>query len=499
MSPSYTLPSPLYWYERVYLRERNVKPLLSPAEVDHIRNSRQRQQHATSNQKPSKSNQKPSKLTESRPQRQPATTTTMGALIHYFFMFVKLTHHLRNWTSTPSSLRKKATQFCADLHPPSASDKLRESYNATAEMFLDRIQTLTYEHLLSELESLHPPSTKTLTKQDIESAKREAATRLKNTYRRKLSSQDMDHWLNDAAKDIFIEPLHSVPAAKTNETLGASIETTNPFSILDEDTESKAMETGAPEPHPGSKRTRADSSDRRSVSDTPKKQKSSSSPPSAQFRGRTTTVTSTPVNSAPTASAIPHSAPGSHKADVRTIVAPSGLRHSAGYRVNTGAMNTETVIIGDSNLRVWKDYPDNWTVICHPGLRLSRALDLINKSVNDIPPNVKEIIITSGILDIGGTRLDEMNIHDLLHAIRKRLDEKKIQLYLLGTAISPQMGVALKEKIGELNDLCRDVLGDYFIQPPVEYKVYYKDDHTHYNETTGTILIKTVFSFLAAQ
>jgi hypothetical protein len=151
-----------------------------------------------------------------------------------------------------------------------------------------------------------------------------------------------------------------------------------------------------------------------------------------------------------------------------------------------------TLILGDSNMRLARNIPDDWEIHAYPGAYLKHAANLLqpNKQPNKLPDSIKNIVVAVGVNNRSwvyarSTKPDLTRVGTRAKALGGRV-------HFLGISTS---GLSSDEdaNIKQLNTDARSSFGRNFIHPlPTEQVIIAPSDPIHHDQSTVDRIIDSI-------
>jgi hypothetical protein len=280
------------------------------------------------------------------------------------YRWVQISHHQFNWKQLPKSIDERLKRLADDINPPMADEEFRSSVTAETLQFGDKLQQLVIRHLDKKLVETEVKAG-SLNPTDVTRA-REVATKYINTRlgRRLQPSRRMD--LIDRAVDMI--GINRRPTSPGNRNPEEIIIDSSPRDQQQQQRDSVTMSTR--------KRTAMTTPEALSVHnrfDAPSNvHHTAPNSPSATGVGDTRTTASQPVPP-----------PKKMKLSMQHMLTESGVDVYLGakhtWKIDP-AVDTECIVIGDSNLRNITRIPPHWEVHSLSGARIThvtRVIDLL--------------------------------------------------------------------------------------------------------------------------
>ena len=171
-----------------------------------------------------------------------------------------------------------------------------------------------------------------------------------------------------------------------------------------------------------------------------------------------------------------------------------GRTKKQNWKIEQINSNIDTLIIGDSNLKHWQEFPGNWQIESFPGAKLCHITQILNRL--KAPENLKYVVISAGI----------NNRDNDLHTNRKQLDKleeactnAKFKVFFLETAYAKSLKANNQQTIQTLNNTAAVMFTDNFIENISPKSVQTEEqDHLniHYTTETSKKIISIIVNFL---
>ena len=396
------------------------------------------------------------KILENLRDRYRDTTTELS---NQLFRYIQLTHHRHNWHSVPKTLKKRAEQLVSDLHPPSKSDDLSNKYRHAMETFMEQIQMTTQEHIDNILQETknklrHLPTT------ELHKAKALATARARKTLGR-LSTERREDLLNQAASLV----------GTNTETEENTPEPPANLDILDDSSQTIPMVHWRQQP-------RQEPTINSIREETTTEPGTSADPLPEQITTQTGTG-ETPR----TRLSRPIHRPNDH----RTLINVTPTNKRSSIRLMLKQIKKQTLVIGDSNLKSWSNYPTDWAVISYPGFKTGELADLIRRSTYTIPKEVERIVLAASINDSSEDTASLITTTATVKATQEQLGKRFWTLAVPWSDILPKDKA---QQIRNFNTMLREALTSNFVDVPKPDETEFKPDLHHYTTGTGYKLVE---------
>ena len=215
---------------------------LGPARLPFVPGRRPLSNHGPARQPPRPHRVYQNNPTNPRTPLQPLSTT--------LFRYLQLSHHLRNWTSLPSSLNGKLESFLPpfvnDINPPLANDSLRRNFTARITTFKEGIAADVSTHLMKEITGIEGQLKRMGKGDNLEEAVATAKTLLQQRLQKKFNAPAVDKdlsyvkiLLNSSSVSIvdivndnsLVASSVAVPIVNVDSSVASSVATSNLATI----------------------------------------------------------------------------------------------------------------------------------------------------------------------------------------------------------------------------------------------------------------------------
>jgi len=417
---------------------------------------------------------------------------SVANLANLLVRFFQIKHHLANWATTPRTLTKSTEIWIKNLCPPNKTEVLTEVYEKARFEFLDSITAATTQHLEDGLATIIDLLKATDPDIDIDLATTTAIHRIRIKFNRAIHITKITGWLDEGIHYIgrtvgnqkvnppvgWFRPRQTIPRTRPTNADIPSLLSLNRFAVLaDEANDTETSERDdAPNSNgvdPGIKdgtnnRSRRNSTDQAGRMETmPPRQ-----PSEQDWADRYTAYART------------------HNCQISKARIPK-------TRLQPSTIDRPILIAGDSNMRAWHDYPDDWSVLRYPGIRLEQMSSMIERSV-DLLQEVDYILLAAGTNNLDDPLENLISAVETVKRTKEILGKRLLVVGTLSSDLSDIMPERRRVNAERLNSMLRDVVGaeDFIEPPPNDTTTFF--DAVHYTKSTGLMLIDCVKAFLEA-
>jgi len=151
---------------------------------------------------------------------------------------------------------------------------------------------------------------------------------------------------------------------------------------------------------------------------------------------------------------------------------------------------TEVLLVGDSNLRLFTPPPGGWQVACIPGLNLAQLATILKSTVK--PPNLKHIIVSAGIND-----RDSSDTSSLVECLKVGRSPFRT-IHFQSIVFSRDLDLRQTNNLTRLNKVARDLdfvrtISSHSIKPK------FKDQfQIHYDKNTAMQIFENMISHITS-
>ncbi len=158
------------------------------------------------------------------------------------------------------------------------------------------------------------------------------------------------------------------------------------------------------------------------------------------------------------------------------------------------SQTSDTLILGDSNLRHWHGYPQSWSVHCFPGWKMQHACKLISEV--HFPSNIKHIVFSVGLNDRDSTFYPHLS---RLHSLSSSLPIPVFFLTVYCPLSSPSN---TRNSIAAINLTALQLFTNRLIPGPSDTLVIplpQQQDHLgiHYTASSSSLFINAISNYLS--
>jgi hypothetical protein len=179
--------------------------------------------------------------------------------------------------------------------------------------------------------------------------------------------------------------------------------------------------------------------------------------------------------------------------DCRTFLHRTSIRQGfSDTRLERCHVKSAVLVIGDSNLRSWTDYPANWTVVCHPGKTIGDLATILLNSIN-IMTTLERVVFAAGINNRHSSDDELQRNAAQLRQLQNALNGR---FFVAGIPSSNRMPRELQDDIARINDFLNEQTETgHFIEPANDAQTVFFNDNIHYTRRTGTQMVNIVRNF----
>ena len=398
------------------------------------------------------------------PQEGLSKNTNFALASKYVFRLVQLEHHLPNWTVMPKTIQSGLDKLVSNIKPPGPDAALNQELDQLKADFAAKIQDTVSKHIKQKIQEITQEMRKT-DNSDLDRIKCTVRKYVDKSMGTKISADRKEALITQAGSCLgadFVRPLDVQRRHPDVRTMTDVVKQVNTNPIINKVSSEVRIDD-------------TETDDEGSIiQSTPKRGRSDST----STPNRPTKKRGTPRMRPPASSLKVHHNKAQSKGNWKLIV---GDKH-------------KTVVLGDSNLRLCQDMPEDWQLDCYPGSNLKD----VTKILGEMKPsdNLETIILHVGINDrasmfTGGLPEDFL---DMVNSIQ----ERKIKIVATGI---PYAHLPEKERanVEHFNLLLKGLLKEDFIEALDKGKVKIKqqDPHKiHFTEATAALLVESMVSHL---
>ena len=151
---------------------------------------------------------------------------------------------------------------------------------------------------------------------------------------------------------------------------------------------------------------------------------------------------------------------------------------------------TKCLLVGDSNLRLFRPVPIEWQVICIPGLHLSQLAAILKYSYK--PPNLKHIIVSTGIND-----RDSGEVGPLIDCLKAGRAQART-IHFQSIVASRNLTLRQINNITRINKTARDLDFVKVIPSHTVTPTFTDTAHIHYDEKTSQQIFEGIISHITS-
>jgi hypothetical protein len=397
-----------------------------------------------------------------------ADNPDFGQMVKSVYRYAQVSHHGRNWASTPKGVSLAIDKMVANIKPPMPTSELKNELAAFGISFAQQVTKAVQAHLDKCRVSVEQVLLK-VNNSDSDRAIEVAEKQLRAKMGKKLKETDKKAWLTEA-KNMLATQRES--------------ESNNPSSQPARNEE--AMSVGCitkPESNKGKPKAKGiplyKFSDLRGGT------------PHKRFRAEVSDEEIVALSSGDEEPTLPQVA-ATQGTGTKPKVTVHNSKQPHGPQVNIRE-NCKCLILGDSNLRKLSDLPEAFQVECYPGARFSTLNDVVKRL--KLPENVTHILIAAGINDKDSKNLSTQVLPQL-DALVTTLKGTEKSLSFLEIAIPARASPRQRESLRTLNLYVQDIIGkETMMLIPHEIpedQVGTCDDGHHYDQSTVQKLAKCI-------
>ena len=172
-----------------------------------------------------------------------------------------------------------------------------------------------------------------------------------------------------------------------------------------------------------------------------------------------------------------------------------GINFRSDWKIQINS-TCQTLVIGDSNLKLARHLPSDWQVISFPGLKFEEKLYLLlGLSTGNLPPN---IIIAVGMnnRDDPFEKCTKPTMDHILTKLLKNLQPSPTRIFAVGVS-APHMEPFVDRNIRRINEHLAHTFADRFIQPLKSDEIKMTGGTgIHYNQVTVDKIINSIYIHL---
>ena len=170
-------------------------------------------------------------------------------------------------------------------------------------------------------------------------------------------------------------------------------------------------------------------------------------------------------------------------------------RERSQLRLPTDGLDGDVLMIGDSNLKKWKNMSSDWSTHSYPGCTLKEITDMCCRSLESIP-DTAYVCLAAGINMKAFTREELMETADSLRRLHEKAGDR---LYVVQTLDGEGLEEEHRMAIAQQNKLVRQIVGnDHYIVTNWAKEegdvVYYNN---HYTQRVANCIVAELVDFFA--
>jgi hypothetical protein len=404
--------------------------------------------------------------------RPPATTSSnndFASVSKCMYRVVQLRHHEANWKSLPKSINHRLNRLADDIKPPAADDTFRSALSDLTSHYGEKIRQLVEEHLRKKIAHTEVEAGR-LSRQDIERAQEVAAKYVSTRLGKRLPENRRATLLQQAADAIGMHN-RPPPASPPKKQPAHDDEWTVVGSPRQQQTTRKRL-------HPETETL--------TVSNRFECLDDAHEVIEIDEQGDSTTSTPTERNNL-----------------IKKLKKSFYLENTrAGVQVFKGKKHewhieakkeTNTILIGDSNLKAISAIPKDWEVHCLPGAHIEHVTGVLSRFEGNIKP--VNIIVHIGINH--RTNVDSATDEELKDMMAEVDSNLAIEhFFIAGISKSTTLSSKEASNVNTLNEKLKQIISVSNFIPPLsdsEVEIVSTDPYgIHYTVDTADKIMKTI-------
>ena len=401
-----------------------------------------------------------------------------GRLVNNINNCLRIQCQLQAWESLPHSIEKQIDSIFSNINLVLGNEYIGEKFTNISSNTKSEMVFAAHEHLMSQQLILRQDRL-ALDLTDIQWAGKVALARMLRRNR-KINRNLCNQWLNDelecsespleSNKEAFevVKKKHSSKRTAEERSPRVSIEHNNVFTPLEalNTDENEGTDLEPLEPLESNEAQSKSGNQTKKLKTSPSKQKNQKT--NSQYNNSAASNNKEEIGLHATTEVLINTATSA----TTTPEQRTNLQHNTNKTVHYGNKDswsvphikptTKVLIIGDSNLRLIRDFPSDWEVHVYPGAYFRHAPEIL-KSV-PARNNLEHLVIQIGINNRGWQWTNNQVDLNKTFAQTKRLG---VKTHYLGIAIPGNLSENHQDQLQRINDHARTKVGNRFYIKPL--------------------------------